>query len=120
MTTTYVRIQDRKYGTEGLFATDRMSYVPFSGFNEETARHGVSACIDLEALMDYYAQFPIEIGDDPVIITMEGEPSGDTGLDAEFGEYLIRPTRIVSVESAEDAGFFDGINARLDADNGPF
>lgn len=30
-----------------------------------------------------------------------------------LGEYLIIPTRVVSIESAEDAGFFDGINERL-------
>ena len=56
----------------------------------------------------------VEIGDDPVIITMEGVESDDEPLDAELGERLIHPTRIVSIVSAETAGFFDGINARLD------
>ena len=112
MTSTYVRIQDRKYGTEGLFDTDRLSWD--MGMCDDNARRGVSCCDDLEALLDYYVQAPIEIGDDPVIITMEGVESDDEPLDAELGERLIHPTRIVSIVSAETAGFFDGINARLD------
>lgn len=112
MASTYVRIQDRKYGTDELFTEGRLSNDMLA--REHNARLGVSVCSDLDALMDYYVQFPVEIGDDPVIITLEGEPSGDTPLDGEFGEYLIIPTRVVSIESAEDAGFYDGINARLD------
>lgn len=110
---TYVRIQDRQYGTDGLFDPERLSFDMMA--RDELARRGVSCCSDLEALMDYYVQFPVEIGDDPVIITMEGEPTGDTPLDGEFGEYLIHPIRIISIESAEDAGFYDGINERLGA-----
>lgn len=112
MASTYVRIQDRKYGTDSLFAEGRLSNDMQA--REHNARLGVSVCSDLDALMDYYAEYPVEIGDDPVIVTLEGEPSGDTPLDGEAGEYLIIPTRVVSVESAEDAGFYDGINARLD------
>ena len=109
---TYVRIQDSKWGTDGLFDADRLSWD--MGMCEDNARHGVSCCDDLEALLDYYVQCPIEIGDDPVIITMEGRETNDQPLDAQYGERLITPTRIVSIESAEAAGFFAGINARLD------
>lgn len=109
---TYVRIQDRQYGTETFFDADRLSFDPTS-FQDETARRGVSVCADLDALADYYLQCPIPIGDDPVIITLEGELSTDTPLDAAMGEYLIHPTRVVSIESAEDAGFFDAIDERL-------
>lgn len=112
--TTYVRIQDRQYGTDSLFDRDRLSYDMMA--RDETARRGVSVCTDLDALMDYYIQCPIEIGDEPVIITLEGEPSGDTPLDADMGEYLIHATKIISVISAEDAGFYDGINERLGDD----
>src|SRR5690606_17242389 len=108
---TYVRIQDRKYGTDGLLDTSRLSFVPTS-MDDDTARPGVSCCADLEPLMDYYVQFPVPIGDDPVIVTMEGEPSGDTPLDGEYGEYLIYPTRIISVVDAEEAGFYAGIDER--------
>ena len=45
---------------------------------------------------------------------MEGRETDDQPLDAQYGERLITPTRIVSIESAEAAGFFAGINARLD------
>ncbi|QIK63821.1 hypothetical protein G7068_11945 [Leucobacter viscericola] len=110
---TYVRIQDRKHGIEDLLREGRAS-LPMR--NEETdTRYGVSVCTNLEALMDYYVQCPIEIGDDPVIITLEGDIADDQPLDAEYGEILINATRVVSIESAEDAGFFDGINARLDS-----
>ena len=112
MTSTYVRIQDRKYGTEGLFDADRLSWD--MGMCDNNARHGVSCCDDLEALLDYYVQAPIEIGDDPVIITMEGVESDDEPLDAELGERLIHPTRIISIVSAEAVGFYDGINERLE------
>ena len=112
MTSTYVRIQDRKYGTDGLLDADRLSWD--MGMCESNARRGVSCCDDLEALLDYYVQAPIEIGDDPVIITMDGVESDDEPLDAEFGERLIHPTRIVSIVSADEAGFYEGINARLE------
>ena len=112
MTSTYVRIQDRKYGTDGLLDAERLSWD--MGMCERNARRGVSCCDDLEALLDYYVQAPIEIGDDPVIITMEGTPSDDEPLDAEFGERLIHPTRIISIVSADEAGFYEGINARLE------
>lgn len=111
-TKTYTRIQDRSWGTDELFTAGRQSND--MGWNESNARTGVSVCEDLDALMDYYVQAPIEIGSDPVIITLEGELAEDQPLDADLGEYLIIPTRVVSIESAEDAGFFDGINARLD------
>lgn len=110
--TTYVRIQDRNHGTEDLFREGRYSLSMREHEGDE--RIGVSVCDDLEALMDYYVQNPIEIGNDPVIITLEGELSDDEPLDAEHGERLIIPTRIVSIVDAEEAGFFDGINARLD------
>lgn len=108
---TYVRIQDRKFGTQDLFREGRISD---SMMHYEWAeRVGVSVCDDLEALMDYYVQCPIEIGDDPVIIALEGDIADDQPVDAEYGERLIFPTKIVSIEDAESAGFFDGINARL-------
>ena len=40
---TYVRIQDRKYGTEGLFDADRLSWD--MGMCDDNARHGVSCCV---------------------------------------------------------------------------
>ena len=64
---TYVRIQDRKYGTEGLFDADRLSWD--MGMCDDNARCGVSCCDDLEALLDYYVQAPIEIGDDEGDVT---------------------------------------------------
>lgn len=111
MTTTYVRIQDRQYGTDSLFDPDRISWG--MGMTETSGRNGTSCCTDLEALMDYYVQAPIEIGADPVIIVMEGIESDDTPLDAHLGERLIHVTRIVEILDAETAGFFDGINERL-------
>lgn len=109
---TYYRIQDRQYGTEGLFDRERVTYD--MSYRDETARRGVSCCGSLQELIEYYVQAPVEIGTDPVIIVMEGEPSGDTPLDAHLGEHLIYPTRIVDVIDAEEAGFFDGVNALLD------
>ncbi|GAA2183336.1 hypothetical protein GCM10009785_26540 [Brooklawnia cerclae] len=111
MTATYVRIQDRKYGTDGLFDPERLSFG--MSMSDESARRGVSCCDDLESLMDYYVQAPVLIGDDPVIVVMEGELSDDEPLDAQLGERLIFPTRIVEVIDAETAGFFDGVNERL-------
>ena len=111
MTSTWVRIQDESHGTESLLDPERMSYDMV--MSDRSARRGVSVCTDLDALMDYYIERPIEIGDRPVIVTLEGDETGDTPLDEEQGEHLIYPTRIVSIADAEAAGFFDGINARL-------
>ncbi|MGY5765008.1 hypothetical protein ACXET9_07405 [Brachybacterium sp. DNPG3] len=115
MASTYVRIQDRQYGTDSLFIEGRRSFVPTS-MDDERSRLGVSVCADLESLLDYYYEHQLPIGDDPVIITLEGEPSGDLPLDAAAGEHLIIPTRVVSIESAEDAGFYDGIDERFARD----
>ncbi len=53
---TYVRIQDRKYGTDELFTEGRLSNDMM--VRDHNARLGVSVCSDLESLMDYYVQFP--------------------------------------------------------------
>ena len=80
-------------------------------------RHGISACESLEALAAYLAGpgsgIPYGSGE-WVIVEMAGPVSGDSALDAEDGEFLILPERIVSVRPLDDE-FFDMIGAAYDA-----
>lgn len=109
---SYYRIQDSRYGTDGLLSGEHLS-IPMNG-DEAGVRHGVSCCDSIEALADYIAHSAIEIGTRPEIIEMDGPLAADQPLDD--GEFLIQPTTIISRQDAEAAGFFDLVNNIFEAE----
>lgn len=68
----------------------------------EDARYGVSVCRDEDDLVEYLSRTGADM-DGCVLVELEGEYSDDEGHDAEYGEELILPTRIVSVRPVTDA-----------------
>src|SRR5690606_2540990 len=78
----------------------------------EDSRYGVSVCRDEDALVDYLAHTGADM-DDAVLIELEGDWSDDEGHDAQIGEELILPTRIVSVRPVTDE-FIERVFARHD------
>jgi hypothetical protein len=80
-----------------------------------TARRGVSVCDSLESLATYLAVCDGIAYGRPgwVIVELIGDVSEDTPLDAQYGEYLVLPTEIVSVRELDDA-FYDMIGAEYD------
>ncbi|WP_454301082.1 hypothetical protein [Salana multivorans] len=118
---TGYRIQEAILDTSDLLNPElQHSHVWGSGNEDEgdpRTRHGISACESLEALAAYLAGpgsgIPYGSGE-WVIVEMAGPVSGDNALDAEDGEFLILPERIVSVRPLDDE-FFDMIGAAYDA-----
>lgn len=78
----------------------------------EDVRHGVSVCRDEEALINYLAHTGADFTD-TVLVELEGEYADEEGHDAELGEILIFPSRIVSVRPADDE-FIEAVAARRD------
>src|SRR5690606_36045000 len=76
----------------------------------EDVRHGVSVCSDEEALVDYLAYTGADFTD-TVLVELEGEYADEEGHDAELGEILIFPSRIVSVRPVDDE-FIEAAPAR--------
>src|SRR5690606_15711415 len=60
-----------------------------------------SVCRDEEALVDYLAHTGADFTD-TVLVQLEGEYADEDGHDAELGEILIFPSRIVSVRPVDD------------------
>lgn len=75
-------------------------------------RYGVSVCRDEEALIDYLAHTGADFTD-TVLVELEGEYSDEDGHDAELGEILILPSRIVSVRPVTGE-FIEAVAARRD------
>lgn len=96
--TTYYRIQAPTYTPEDLLNPENWNSWDYN----ETVREGVSVCGSLEELATYFAQVGIEWDDTFNLIELEGDFTGEDALDADMGEYLIYPTKIVSVEPITD------------------
>lgn len=83
--------------------------------DEDRIQVGVSVCCSREQLARYLVTggdgIPYGTGDWN-IVTLEGEVLFTRALDAEYGELLIRPTRIVDVTPMDtDEGFWALIDA---------
>lgn len=110
---SYYRIQDSYYGTDDLLSGDYES----TSMNYMDIRHGVSCCDSLEQLAAYIATSGVEIGDDPIIIELDGYPSEEEPLEP-GRESLIEPTAILSISSpAEPGGFYDLVDRYLNGED---
>lgn len=84
-------------------------------YRDYSERPGKSVCLTLEDLAEYFAHVGIPIGDNPILVEVEGDWELDIeDEDAEYGVRLIHPTRIVSETPLGD-DFYDLVNAILDA-----
>lgn len=86
-------------------------------YDDRTTRNGVSVCGSRESLACYLATVGagIPYGDGEwLLIELTGYFSDDQPLDAEFGEYLIHPTEIISAAPIDDE-FWEMIGAAHDA-----
>ena len=106
MTTRYFRVQDGALDITELLDPERVSS---AWHRTDRDRPGVSVCESREELARYLATagsgIPYGSGG-WVIVELEGEviPGADP-LDAEWGEVLIRPTRVVDVAEIDDEFF---------------
>ena len=98
---SYFRIQS--YDPQALLAPENWISLPYSGV-EEDVRSGVSVCRSLEDLVKYFAGSGVPLGD--LLVEVDGYASDDTALDADQGEMLIFPTKIISVTPIDDSDFF--------------
>ena len=105
---TWYRIQEADYAADALLDTDNQKSHSWGG---DDIRDGVSVCDSREALADYLVQAGIPFGaGDWNLIELEGDRAEGEGLDASLGECLVRPTRIISVESIVES-FLDDVDA---------
>lgn len=83
--------------------------------DRSTDRVGVSVCDSRESLAAYLVGTGIPYGAPGwVLVELEGDLSDDQPLDADRGEYLIHPTRIVSCSLIDDA-FWELLDAAYNA-----
>lgn len=69
----------------------------------DQARYGISVCDSLDGLATYAATAGMDLWSVPMsIVELDGYPSGDDAEDADHGESLICPTRVVSVTDVDD------------------
>lgn len=111
---TYYRVQTSDRDPTDLLDAD---YRSATWRDELDSQEGVSVCESREALADYLATggqgIPIGTGD-WVLVELEGHPIFARARDADYGELLIRPTRVVSTEPLGDV-FYAMIGAAFDA-----
>lgn len=111
MTQTHYRVQPGDRPVETLLATE--AQISSAWHRDDLDRSGISVCESRQELAGYLATVGegIPYGQGGwVLVELEGAESGDTPLDAEHGEILIHPTRIVAITSLdEDAKFWDMI-----------
>lgn len=116
---TYYRVQSADRDPADLL--DPNNHISYHWNNldiPQYTRRGVSVCETREDLASYLAGSGIPIGDgDWVVVGVDGDESDDTPYDAEYGEVLIHPTEIVSVEPLDD-DWYEMIGAAYDAQNG--
>ncbi len=122
MSETYFRVQCGKRDVNDLLdSAEQVSRAWHDTTEEERlARTGISVCDSRENLARYLGTVGqgIPFGMPGwVLVELEGDLSDDQPLDAAFGEYLIHPTRIVSVIEIDDA-MFDMIGAAYDVAEG--
>lgn len=108
----FYRIQSADRNVNELLAADATS----ASYIDCSERAGVSVMTDLETLAAYVAQGCLPL--DPhnsVLVTLDGEWSDEEDEDADLGAHLVHPTKIIKVEALESTGFFDMVDAILDA-----
>jgi len=114
---SFYRIQTADRDVTALLETDQQFSTKWGNMHESLP--GVSVCESLEELAGYLAGagsgIPFGTGD-WVIVELEGTRTRIQAHDAEAGEVLIVPTRIVSVAPMGEE-FFDMIGAAYDAAN---
>lgn len=104
----FYRIQDAQYAPETLLLPENQTSLSYA---TDTMRNGVSVYRSIEELAAYFCQAGVPM--DPhtsILIELDGEYSEDEGEDAQLGEYLVYPTRIISAGPIPDE-FFDAIEA---------
>lgn len=119
ITQTYFRVQPGDRDARQLLDVEEQVSRAWGRAEDDprTTRTGVSVCDSRETLAQYLATVGQGI---PyglpgwVLVELCGDHSTDQPLDAEFGEYLIHPTEIVSVALIDDE-FFDMIGDFYDA-----
>jgi hypothetical protein len=115
MTTSYYRVQSPDRNAADLL--DATFQTSDAWHRDDLTRNGVSVCDSRETLAAYlaFAGSGIPYGSPGwVLVELDGTPSADQPLDAEYGELLVHPTRIISVAPIDDE-FFDLIGAAYDA-----
>lgn len=114
---TYYRVQPGTRPVETLLDTE--AQISSAWHSDDLDRSGISVCESREILAQYLATVGegIPYGSGGwVLVELEGDESGDTPLDAEYGEILVRPTRIVNVTSLDDdTEMWDLVGAAYDA-----
>jgi hypothetical protein len=114
---TYYRVQPGNRPVETLL--DSEAQISSAWHRDDLNRSGISVCESREVLAGYLATVGegIPYGSGGwVLVGLEGAESDDTPLDAEYGEILLRPTRIVSVTSLDDdIEMWDMIGAAYDS-----
>lgn len=92
------RIQQPEHSIEMLLATE--TQFSTSWCDEDDVRSGVSACMSVEDLAEYFAQVGIPLSPDCLLVTMECEPSREADSDAHLGAHLVYPAAIIATELA--------------------
>lgn len=114
MSSKWYRIQEAGYAAEDLLDEDNQISRPWGGNEERDSREGISVCGSREELAEYLVQAAIPFGaGDWILVELEGRMSSEQAVDAELGEYLVYPERIISVEPIEQS-FMDDIDAACD------
>lgn len=117
MTQTYYRVQPGNRPVDTLL--DGEAQISSAWHRDDLDRSGISVCESREVLARYLATVGegIPYGSGGwVLVELEGVESDDIPLDAEYGEILVRPTRIVNVTSLDDdTEMWDMISAAYDA-----
>jgi hypothetical protein len=116
MTQTGYRVQPGNRPTDTLLHAE--AQISSAWHRDDLDRSGISVCESRQALAGYLATVGegIPYGSGGwVLVELEGTESDDTPLDAEHGEILLHPTRIVSVTSLDDdTEMWDMIGAAYD------
>lgn len=115
--TRYFRVQPGSFDPHHLL--DPALQTSTAWHNPEIVMNGVSACASREELATYLATagqgIPYGAGG-WVLVEMEGEELPIRALDAEYGEVLVRPTRIVRVTDLDsDDEMWELIGAAYEA-----
>lgn len=116
---TGYRVQEAMLDTADLLAPEQQYSHAWGNDEDEDdprTRHGISACLTLEDLATYLATVGQGIGygwGEWVIVEMYGPESSGEALDADAGEVLMFPERIVSVRPL-DADFLAMVGAAFD------
>lgn len=92
-------------GLRDVYSPDFDDYLPCETCNGqgevEDIRYGVSACVTMERLYNYFAGRDGNL-DDCVVVELEADFADDDDFDTEDGADLVYPRRIISVRPLDD------------------